>query len=87
MYSTEFDPGIPDDAPLHEGATVDREGHRAGTPATLVQNIDDSINSFNDTISRLQKQPYHIRRLISQYAISPSFAAVIAEALGMGGAL
>jgi hypothetical protein len=83
MYSTEFDPGIPDTAPLHEGATVDREGRQAGTPATLEAN-PNLLNAPEYTELSLQEQENRARWFSRQFGLSPSYAKAIASNLGQG---
>jgi hypothetical protein len=73
---------------LHDRSTPEKEERRQdGTPATLEDNIDNTIESQQDTASWSRARGYAVRGLLRNYRVFAAMAAVVATELGMGGVL
>lgn len=89
MNERPFEPGeaglaIP--APQHPGGTAEKEKRRrAGTPATLGENIEQAFDGTEDTGKRQQWQAY-IRWLNGRYGLSSAYVALVWAEFRWGGA-
>jgi hypothetical protein len=78
-------PGWGDPAPRNRGGTPEKvERRQAGTPATLVGNIDNAIDEIDDTGKRRLEQSYPVRLLKQRYGLSRNYAAFIAAQFRWG---
>lgn len=90
MYGTEFEPGKPgrdDPASLqYAGASLNKERRQAGTPATLEENLEKTLNAGDSTGRSSKQQAYPVRWLTRRYGLSSNYAAIVATELCWGGA-
>jgi hypothetical protein len=90
MNERQFEPGEPgscDPAWDHRGGTPEKaERRQAGTPATLVGNIDNAIDEIDDSVKRRLEQSYPVRLLKQRYGLSRNYAAFIAAEFRWGDA-
>jgi hypothetical protein len=73
------EPGPRVPVPQHRGGTLKSEERRqAGPPATLDQGIEKAFDITENTRKDRQRQAYPIRVLKRRYALSGSYAAIVA---------